>query len=408
MSWTSPRTWVAGELETAAIFNPHVRDNFLAILSTTGLLTLTTAGTHTISAGAVNILAVRDTAAGATHYSALRLGNDSSVDAGLLYDTSSTYNTAASGPADPPNVAECLHLVSRNGNGTTTGGMSLVASNGPIRFYAGSQTTVRGEIFGTGGFSWGDTTDPGATNFRVAGTLTQVGISTFSAALRAADGAVGTPSYSFTGDTDTGMYSAGANSLGFATGGVQRLVLSSTANSRVSVATGAFGAGNVQGAGVEIGANSSGGGAAGYLGLTRKDSALNYLWVDVSASPGMLRISTSPPDEDGTPSDTSGTIVGLQASTLDAKDLLGQDLSPFDALATILRTPVKHFRYKGGSYSGTEFHGIIADWSPEFAMDPDGAHPNGRSFNPVSAFGYSVLAMQALDARLRALEEKVH
>lgn len=27
MSWTTPRTWVAGEIETAAIFNTHVRDN---------------------------------------------------------------------------------------------------------------------------------------------------------------------------------------------------------------------------------------------------------------------------------------------------------------------------------------------------------------------------------------------
>jgi len=30
MAWTAPRTWVDGELETAAIFNPHIRDNFLA------------------------------------------------------------------------------------------------------------------------------------------------------------------------------------------------------------------------------------------------------------------------------------------------------------------------------------------------------------------------------------------
>jgi hypothetical protein len=27
MSWTSPRTWVAGELVTAALFNTHIRDN---------------------------------------------------------------------------------------------------------------------------------------------------------------------------------------------------------------------------------------------------------------------------------------------------------------------------------------------------------------------------------------------
>lgn len=31
MAWTTPRTWVAGEIPTAAIFNTHVRDNLNAI-----------------------------------------------------------------------------------------------------------------------------------------------------------------------------------------------------------------------------------------------------------------------------------------------------------------------------------------------------------------------------------------
>jgi len=31
MAWTAPRTWVAGELVTAALVNVHVRDNELAI-----------------------------------------------------------------------------------------------------------------------------------------------------------------------------------------------------------------------------------------------------------------------------------------------------------------------------------------------------------------------------------------
>ncbi len=28
MAWTTPRTWVTGELVTAAMLNAHVRDNF--------------------------------------------------------------------------------------------------------------------------------------------------------------------------------------------------------------------------------------------------------------------------------------------------------------------------------------------------------------------------------------------
>jgi len=31
VAWTSPRTWTAGEVPTAATFNTHVRDNFKAI-----------------------------------------------------------------------------------------------------------------------------------------------------------------------------------------------------------------------------------------------------------------------------------------------------------------------------------------------------------------------------------------
>jgi hypothetical protein len=31
MVWTAPRTWTDGELVTAAIMNPHVRDNLLAV-----------------------------------------------------------------------------------------------------------------------------------------------------------------------------------------------------------------------------------------------------------------------------------------------------------------------------------------------------------------------------------------
>jgi hypothetical protein len=31
MAWTAPRTWVAGETVTAALFNTHVRDNLLTL-----------------------------------------------------------------------------------------------------------------------------------------------------------------------------------------------------------------------------------------------------------------------------------------------------------------------------------------------------------------------------------------
>mgnify|MGYP003139871490 CR=1 FL=1 len=47
MAWTSPRTWVTGEIVTAALMNTHVRDNFNvtapAVLSAQGDLLYSTA-----------------------------------------------------------------------------------------------------------------------------------------------------------------------------------------------------------------------------------------------------------------------------------------------------------------------------------------------------------------------------
>lgn len=58
---------------------------------------------------------------------------------------------------------------------TGVGGLSIasITAAADIRLY--TTALLRGTIFSTGGFSWGDTTDPGATNFRVAGTATLVG-----------------------------------------------------------------------------------------------------------------------------------------------------------------------------------------------------------------------------------------
>lgn len=52
MSWTTPRTWVAGEVVTAAIMNTHVRDN-LSFLKNNQVIAgvLTSSGTVSTGAG---------------------------------------------------------------------------------------------------------------------------------------------------------------------------------------------------------------------------------------------------------------------------------------------------------------------------------------------------------------------
>tara|TARA_R110000803_G_scaffold158773_1_gene223015 strand:+ start:3073 stop:4887 length:1815 start_codon:yes stop_codon:yes gene_type:complete len=60
------------------------------------------------------------------------------------------------------------------------------------------------------------------------GTLTVSGNATIGGSLIGASGSVGAPSYTFTGDTDTGMYRVSANALALVTGGVSRLHISSS------------------------------------------------------------------------------------------------------------------------------------------------------------------------------------
>ena len=58
MAWTTPRTWVSGELVTAALFNTHIRDN-LNILKTpinnSGQAEFTDATELTIASGVITV-----------------------------------------------------------------------------------------------------------------------------------------------------------------------------------------------------------------------------------------------------------------------------------------------------------------------------------------------------------------
>lgn len=97
----------------------------------------------------------------------------------------------------------------------------------------------------------------------------------------------------------------------------------------------------------------------------------------------------------------SGDVIGSQSSQLATKDILGPGIRPQDALRTLLRTPVHHFRYKDGRYRNSDFHGIVAEESPDFVMDA------GTVFNPVSAFGFTTQAIKALQAKIDELENKL-
>ena len=81
-------------------------------------------------------------------------------------------------------------------------------------------------------------------------------------------------------------------------------------------------------------------------------------------------------------------------------------LDPNEALQTVLKTPLYKFHYKRGGtittgdYS-TQYVGPIAEESPQFM------HHQGRILNDINTLGYTAGAIQALEARLKALEAQL-
>jgi hypothetical protein len=127
---------------------------------------------------------------------------------------------------------------------------------------------------------------------------------------------------------------------------------------------------------------------AGAINLVGRAGAANVIWGD---NTGTLRIGGSRPTFS---TDTSGVVVGTQASRLEDKNILREWKDPFPALEEILKTRVFDFQYKNGSFNNETFTGIISDYSPLFGQD------KGKSFNSISSIGYCILAIQALHGLL--------
>ena len=104
--------------------------------------------------------------------------------------------------------------------------------------------------------------------------------------------------------------SLAATSAAFGSGGLIAFAYNAGSPVEISLPSRANGAGAIGGNRVIIGRNTSGGTAAGVLILTAADGTSYYIWVDTT---GDLRIGTAAPEEDGTPADTSGTVVGTQS-----------------------------------------------------------------------------------------------
>lgn len=179
--------------------------------------------------------------------------------------------------------------------------------------------------------------------------------------------------------------------------------------------------------------NDNGTGAGPFIRLERNNSASTPAPASVVIRQGNNAWSTLWPDNSGvwrtaalpsgvTSTDiATGTVVGAQTSSLDAKEILGGAISGADALASVAaaaQNAVMRFQYKAPisvdddgtpvvgdrPFNGEEFSGVVIDFAPRYGMDADAEHPYGRSLNTINAIGDLMLAVNYLASRVAALE----
>lgn len=304
-------------------------------------------GTFIATTNAPYVVAIRNQSNGTAAVASLKLGSDIADDRLELRAFSSGFTGAV-------NVAS---IQSR-----ATGGLDIVQTGSPnISIYTNSST--------------------------LAARFNSTGQGLFS------NGALSTPGIAFINEPTSGFYWSNLELGGF------NVAVGSTKVGRFSqngyeIPAIARGTGGIPGGAVIVGRNTSGNGAPGQIALEAKNGAGSaFIFTDTT---GVIRVATSYVTEFS--GDLVGTIVGTQTSSRASKNIEGEVTSTTLAMDIIRHTPVYRFTYKDGRYNGETFFGIVTDDSPLFGMDA------GRSFNPVTAFGATVLALRDLDARLRAIE----
>ena len=105
--------------------------------------------------------------------------------------------------------------------------ISLIAGNG---LTGGNTLTSFAELFfvgGTGITTSGFNVLVDSSVVRTTGNQTISGVKTWTNQIQGAAGSAAAPSYTFTGDTDTGIYNSGTNEISFSTTGTQRFRIES-------------------------------------------------------------------------------------------------------------------------------------------------------------------------------------
>lgn len=125
-------------------------------------------GSHDFVAGGTgaNLLAVRNTTAGASNYAGLLMGNDGASDAGSILSFSTTFGTSGI------NIADSFRVATERVGGLSIGSMH---ASGVIRFYTGGSAAgnLRATLGVSGGLQMGAPTggDKGSGTINLAGDV---------------------------------------------------------------------------------------------------------------------------------------------------------------------------------------------------------------------------------------------
>jgi len=150
--------------------------------------------------------------------------------------------------------------------------------------------------------------------------------------------------------------------------------------------------------------NHSGTQAPGFVFFQLTDGNYCPLWADTSGNIRTAAVNTQPT------SGTTGTVVGTQTSSADAKNISDTLPRVFDAVWGILHAAkygLRAWDYKTGAYNNEFFpNGLVTDLAPRYGMDRDQEHPHGKSLNTPVAIGDLVATVAAILGKLGVKSEE--
>jgi hypothetical protein len=254
-----------------------------------------------------------------------------------------------------------------------------------------------------------DITSGGSTMFSVLGTAVVAAVK-----IHAADGGTSGPGYTWSSDSDTGFYKSGVNRIDVAIGGVFAFSMleSGTGAFQFFLSGGDNGASN--GSFVSIARNTNATTpAGGNIRFVDKGGTIYYVHADDA---GTMRVGTTNPINSA---DTTNGAIGLQASSLSVKDVIGK-VSIEDVLTGIAQgaSAVRRFKYKAiksetkgikatRPFNGEEFSGIIVDYAPRYGTDKSDENPHGQSLNTINAIGDLMIATDYLIKKVDDHESRI-